>query len=284
MKHILSLIAMLTMCLVTMAQTPSQRCDVDGDGFVTASDVTAIYNYLLVDDMTYASACDVDGDGYVTSADVTMIYDYLLGIMPEVTHEWVDLELPSGTLWATTNVGADTPEEYGDYFAWGETTSKDYYGWDNYAWSNGRWNTLTKYCNKSNYGYNGFVDNKIELDPEDDAATANWGPEWCMPTREQFSELIAQCNLQWTTSNGVNGYKVTSKNNGATMFLPAAGYHFSGELYSQGNIAYYWSRTVYSARCYYAYYFFFHSSGSQDLTNGDRDSGFTVRAVRASQN
>ncbi len=284
MKKIFTIIALLTASASAYAQVPAVTGDVDGDGFVTSTDVTALYNWLLMEDDTFLATSDVDGDGEVTSADITMVYNIILGITPSVSHEYVDLGLPSGTLWATTNVGASTPEECGDYFAWGETTSKDYYGWDNYAWSNGNWNKLTKYCNKSNYGDNGFVDNLTELEPEDDAATANWGSEWCMPSRDQFSELIAQCTMQWTTSNGVNGYKVTSKINGATMFLPAAGFYFSGTLYSVGNIAYYWTRDVYSARCYYAYYFFFHSSGSQDLTNGDRDSGFSVRPVRKSPN
>ncbi len=284
MKKIYLAMAMLAAVAVAQAQAAGVTGDVDGDGTVTSTDVTALYNYLLMDDMTYYSTSDVDGDGQITSADVTMVYNILLGIMPTVAHEYVDLGLPSGTLWATTNVGATSPEDYGDYFAWGETTPKDYYGWDNYAWSNGRWSTLTKYCNNGTWGYNGFVDNLVELEPADDAATANWGSEWCMPSRDQLDELITQCTMQWTTTSGVNGYKVTSKINGKTMFLPAAGFYFGGELYSAGNIAYYWTRTVNDARCYYAYYFFFHSSGSQDLTTGDRDSGFSVRPVRAMRN
>ena len=103
---------------------------------------------------------------------------------------WVDLGLPSGTLWATCNVGANAPEEYGDYFAWGETQSKDYYYWDTYQYCMGSSATMTKYCNKSNYGYNGFTDNLTTLLPEDDAATANWGTDWRMPTRDEWDELF----------------------------------------------------------------------------------------------
>ena len=98
------------------------------------------------------------------------------------THEWVDLGLPSGTLWATCNVGANSPEEYGDYFAWGETTTKSSYSWSTYKYCKGSSSTMTKYCTSSYYG---TVDNKTELEPSDDAATANWGSEWQMPSLEQ---------------------------------------------------------------------------------------------------
>ena len=282
MKKVLSIIAMLTMCVAAMAQKPATKGDVDCDGFVTTTDVTAIYNYFLTGDMTYYSTCDVDGDGSITSADITMVYNIILGgDQGGDNHEYVDLGLTSGTLWATMNVGANSPEEYGDYFAWGETTPKDVYKWDNYQWSNGtRFNKLIKYCTNSNYGYNGFVDDKTELEPEDDAATANWGSQWCMPTEEQLDELIAECNWQWTTRNGVNGSLVTSKHNGATLFLPAAGYHFGDQLYSTGTIAYYWSRMVNASKSYQAYYLWFNSLGNLERNFGDRDNGYTVRAVR----
>jgi hypothetical protein len=130
--------------------------------------------------------------------------------------------LPSGTLWATCNIGANSPEEYGDYFAWGETAPKDDYNWSNYKWCNGTLNKLTKYSTRSSYGYKGFVDNKTVLDPEDDAAYVNWGSSWRMPTTEQMQELIDNCSSVWTTQNGVNGRLFTGPN-GNTMFLPATG-------------------------------------------------------------
>ena len=86
-------------------------------------------------------------------------------------HEYVDLGLPSGTLWATCNVGANSPEEYGNHFAWGETTPKEFYSWGTYKWCNGTANSLTKYCYDSKWG---TVDNNIELVHEDDAAHVNW--------------------------------------------------------------------------------------------------------------
>ena len=132
---------------------------------------------------------DVNHDGNVSISDVTCLIDYLLnGTWPD-DHEWVDLGLPSGTLWATCNVGADRPGDFGDYFAWGETTPKQSYSWENYKWCYGYSSTLIKYCTNSSFGYNGFVDNKNELDPEDDAAYANWGPSWRMPTYDQAARL-----------------------------------------------------------------------------------------------
>ena len=107
-------------------------------------------------------------------------------------YAYVDLGLPSGLLWATCNVGANHPEDYGFYFAWGETTPKDYYDWNTYQYANGTsWEDpqLTKYCNVSGYGYNGFIDNLTTLLPEDDAATANCGSGWRMPTKDDFQEL-----------------------------------------------------------------------------------------------
>ena len=136
-------------------------------------------------------------------------------------HEYVDLGLPSGTLWATCNVGANNPEDFGDYFAWGETSPKDDYNWDTYRYSNGGSNghpNLTKYCSDSDYGYNGFTDNLTILQPEDDAATANWGNGWRMPTKEECQELFSYCTWLYTTQNGMTGMRIIGPN-GNTLFL-----------------------------------------------------------------
>ena len=234
---------------------------------------------------------DVNQDGNVNISDVTCLIDYLLSgswndepVTPpdDGNHEWVDLGLPSGTLWATCNVGASSPEEYGDYFAWGETTPKDYYDWSTYKWCNGSNTTMTKYCTNSSYGYNGFVDNKAELDPEDDAAYVNWGASWRMPTTEQQRELYEKCSSVWTTQNGVNG-RLFIGPNGNTLFLPAAGDRWYDSLYYAGSWGYYWSRTLYGGRPGYAYYLAFYSDLVSWYYDG-RGSGFTVRAVRVSQN
>ena len=227
---------------------------------------------------------DVNGDGVVTASDVTALYDYMLGNVPSGDeHDYVDLGLPSGTLWATMNVGANSPEEYGDYFAWGETTPKDVYNWSTYKWCNGNWDTMTKYCTESNYGYNGFVDNKTELDPEDDAATANWGAMWRMPSLEQIQELMDNCTSQWTTRNGVKGRLFTSNINGASLFLPAAALRWGSDLNGAGTGGYYWSRTLNSGGPSSAYYLLFNSGGVNWRGNG-RYYGQSVRAVRVVQN
>lgn len=161
-------------------------------------------------------------------------------------HEYVDLGLPSGTLWATCNVGASSPEEYGEYFAWGETSPRDEYNWANYMYCKGSETTMTKYCTQSEYGYNGFTDNLPELESSDDAATAYWGNRWQMPSIEQCEELINSdlTTTQWTAQNGTNGYKITSKSNGNSIFLPAAGCILDTSDYGPGSFGYYRTRSL----------------------------------------
>ena len=260
----------------------SYHYDVDGNGVVTAADVTALYDYLLGNVQLQTYCYDVDANGVVTAADITALYDYLLGNVPEVNYEWVDLGLPSGTLWATMNVGASSPEDYGDYFAWGETEPKEWYAWSNYKWCNGTENTLTKYCTKNSFGYNGFVDNKSELDIEDDPAYVNWGPEWRMPSLEQIEELHDNCTLVWTKLNGVKGRLFTASN-GASLFLPAAGFRWEGTLYSTDYSGYYWSRTLDITAPYYTYCIYFNS-GVVYWDGSNREYGYSVRAVRVVQN
>ena len=200
-------------------------------------------------------------------------------------HAYVDLGLPSGLLWATCNVGADNPEDYGDYFAWGETQPKDTYSWSTYQYCNGGdgWNTLTKYCNNSSYGYNGFTDDLTSLLPEDDAATANWGSDWRMPTKEEWQELYNNTTHTWTTQNGVNGRLFTASN-GNSLFLPAAGYRNYSSFVSAGSYGNYWSSSLIAGSPNYAWYFYFYS-GSYYVNSDDRIYGLSVRGVRVgSQN
>lgn len=200
-------------------------------------------------------------------------------------HEYVDLGLPSGTLWATCNIGANAPEDYGDYFAWGETEPKEVYDgskWymNSYYDTDGNFHSggYTKYCTNSSDGYNGFTDGKTELDPEDDAAYINWGPSWRMPTWEQLGELINSCTWQWTTRNGVNGQLGTGPN-GNTIFLPAAGSRCYVSLNGAGSLGYYWSRTLYPDNTDFSWRLNFDS----DYPSWDgcslRYFGHTVRAV-----
>ena len=166
----------------------------------------------------------------------------------------VDLGL--SVKWATCNVGADTPEEYGDYFAWGETEAKTDYSWSTYKWCNVSETTLTKYNTKSNYG---TVDNKTVLDLSDDAARANWGGSWRMPTDAEWTELRTQCVWTWTTLGGKNGYNVRGPN-GNTIFLPAAGYRNGTSLYHAGSYGYFWSSSLFTDSPDYAVSAGFYSS------------------------
>jgi uncharacterized protein (TIGR02145 family) len=198
-------------------------------------------------------------------------------------HEYVDLGLPSGLLWATCNVGASTPEEYGHYFAWGETTPKINYSWSTYQYCNGSYNTMTKYCNNSSYGYNGFTDNLTTLLPEDDAATVNWGGGWRMPTKEEWQELYNNTTVTWMTQNGVNGRLFTASN-GNSLFLPAAGYRGSSNLTGAGSYGDYWSSSLLTGYPGNAWELYFNLD-DYDMGNGSRGYGQSVRPVRsASQN
>ena len=194
-------------------------------------------------------------------------------------HDYVDLGLPSGTLWATCNVGATTPEGYGDYFAWGETQAKDTYNWSTYQYCMGSSSTLTKYCNNSSYGYNGFTDNLTTLSPEDDAATANWGDGWCMPTADQWRELRDNTSVMWTTQNGVNG-RLFTVSNGNSLFLPAAGYHWQDNFLAAGSLGDYWSSSLSTDYPYCAWHFYFDFDFYR-VDYNDRYNGRSVRAVRS---
>lgn len=148
-------------------------------------------------------------------------------------HGYVDLGLPSGLKWATCNVGASSPEEYGDYYARGEVNTKNEYTEDNCS-------TDRKYINK------------ISGDPRYDVARKKWGDSWRMPTKEEFQELKDYCTWEWTTQSGHNGYKVIGPN-GNSIFLPAAGYRCYEETLNAESSGNYWTATtigVYSYRLY----------------------------------
>lgn len=195
--------------------------------------------------------------------------------------DWVDLGLPSGLLWATRNVGASSPEDYGDYFAWGETSPKSEYNWGTYQYCcNNNSYSLTKYCTYSFYGCNGYTDTLTILQPGDDAATTNYGGR--MPTKEEWQELRGYCASVWTTRNGVLGRLFTGPN-GNTLFLPAAGYRNGGGLCDAGSYGDYWSSSLYTDFPGRAWYFDFDSYYTY-VSYYDRYYGLSVRAVRSGQN
>ena len=174
-------------------------------------------------------------------------------------HAYVDLGLPSGLKWATCNVGATTPGKYGNYYAWGETSTKSTYDWSTYKWCNGSSSTLTKYNTDANYG---TVDNKTQLELADDAARANWGGQWRMPTKEECEELLDNCTLKWVYSYkdiGVSGLIVTGPN-GNSIFLPAAGFRGDYDMDSAGDYGFYWSSSLNSDGSNDAWYVTFNSN------------------------
>ncbi|MCQ2319329.1 MAG: TIR domain-containing protein [Bacteroidales bacterium] len=194
-------------------------------------------------------------------------------------HEYVDLGLPSGTLWATCNVGASRPEDYGNYYAWGETATKSTYSWSAYKWCNGSCDNLTKYRISSSEG---AVDNRTTLELTDNAARANWGGDWCMPTTEEWRELYDRCTWTWTTQCGRKGYHVTGSN-GKSIFLPAAGLCDGTYLYEAGSRGLYWSSSLYSSDSSFAYDVSFNSGDVNPRDSSSRYYGFSVRPVRAAR-
>lgn len=188
-------------------------------------------------------------------------------------HDYVDLGLPSGTKWATCNVGANRPQDYGDYFAWGETQSKSVYNWENYQFcntDNGR--VLTK--------YNGS-DHLTELQVEDDAAKVNWGNDWCIPTYEQWEELINNCTVTWTKKNGTRGCLVKGLN-GNSIFLPAAKARWQDGYTDYavwvGEYGSYWTKKLYTGYSWEAWTLFldFEDFKMEEEYRGD---GRSIRPV-----
>ena len=177
-----------------------------------------------------------------------------------VEYEYVDLGLPSGLKWATCNIGANSPEEYGNYYAWGEVGIKE------------------EYTQSNSVTYGKQMDD-ISGNAQYDAATANWGGDWRMPTHTEMTELSNKCTWEWTTQNGVKGYKVTGPNSNY-IFLPAAGY-FNGASFNSGSYgySYYWSSTT-DSNAGIAYRLRF-DSGSHNLSSSSRDYGYSVRPVKS---
>jgi hypothetical protein len=205
------------------------------------------------------TAADGSGTAYTDQSTITptanmTLYAQWENITSGIAdgHEWVDLGLPSGTLWASCNVGANSPEDYGDYFAWGETQPKGYY-------------------TKDSYNYN-YTSNPTTLSLYKDAAYTNWGIYWRMPTRAELEELIDNCTWNWTTQNGVKGYKLTSRTNGNSIFLPAAGFRREHDLCGAGSSGDYWTS---SQGCSYLR---FHS-GDASISGSSCYWGKSVRPV-----
>lgn len=173
-------------------------------------------------------------------------------------HEYVDLGLPSGTKWATCNIGASSPSDYGDYFAWGETTTKD---------------TYTK---KNSKTYEKDLSD-ISGNPQYDIAHANWGGSWRMPTREEWRELIINCMWTWKNINNHNGYKITGPSK-KSIFLPAVGYRFESSIHYAELYGNYWSSSITKTHknCSHALYF---DSENKGINRVSCNAGIVIRPV-----
>ena len=181
-----------------------------------------------------------------------------------VVGEAVDLGL--SVKWASCNVGAESPEDYGDYFAWGETSPKSSYTEST---------SITYGLSIETLKSRGIIGSDGKLTAEYDAATANWGSDWRMPTFDEMKELLNDCTWEWTTQNGVYGYNVIG--NGNSIFFPAAGYRYDTSLYSAGTDGGYWSATPDGDSSYACDLSF--DSDDYDWNDSCRDYGRTVRPV-----
>ena len=258
-----------------------------GTGIHTKTDATGFYSIKFENDDSYSYRVDIEKAGYhyvqsysvdrwiaVQQHDVVMIKK----------EAYIDLGLPSRTLWANCNVGTNKPEGLGDYFAWGEVEPKMSYSWANYKHCNGVANQLTKYCNDPAYGYNHFTDTLTVLERPDDAGWCNFdsnlGPR--LPSKEQWQELYQYTTHTWTTLNGVEGV-LFEANNGNSIFLPAAGMRHDDGNTVGGEHGYYWLNSLYEGDPTSAWNFMIGADldviGNSTAT-AERYIGFSVRPVR----
>lgn len=200
----------------------------------------------------------------------------------ETEASWIDLGLPSGLLWADHNLGAGSAEDYGSYFAWGETKTKKKYSWSTYQYCNaGNENQLTKYCSISEYGFNGYTDNLVTLEPGDDAATAKWGNDARTPTDEEWDELIQNTTSENTTLNGVAGWRFTGAN-GNSIFLPSAGNYNDDILARVGERGYYLSSSLYTSDPSMTWCLVTTNSQA-NIKKNPRENGCSVRPVKSTR-
>ncbi len=241
----------------------------DNDGMTTDGNGTGTFTSDLVNltaNTTYyvrAYATNEKGTSYGDEMSFTTEEEDEEGCEPDgeiAGYYYVDLGLPSGVKWATCNVGASSPEDYGDYFAWGETSPKAEYTWEN---------SVTF----------GEQMSDISGNAQYDAATANWGGSWRMPTNDEMQELVDHCEWEWTEVNGVNGSRVIGPN-GSCIFLPAAGARGGSSLYDDGDHGYYWSSTPDDGGDdNSAFYLGFDNGYGLVFWYGNRYDGFTVRPI-----
>ncbi len=285
MKRIFTIFSLVAVSMLAMSQTNQ----------LVWSNGSLIYGTSIetIDSLTYGEVDEMDTFCLFlphvlikVEQDTVYVHDTVYVEVPSTEspdeiHEYVDLGL--SVKWATCNIGATKPEEYGDYFAWGEVEPRQYYDWSTYIYCNGSDNSMTKYCTKSDVGNGGFVDNKKVLDLEDDVATTNWGEAWRMPTKEEQEELLNKCTWTWITFNGVKGYAVVGSNLNA-IFLPAAGCKDANHYFGSDAFGFYWSSSLCKDFPNNAYYMGIYSENFHEFDNlyeyyFYRYFGLSVRAV-----
>jgi len=265
MKKILAVVSLLA--YIGVSQTMGQTMVLNHADGATTNETVALVG-------------DVNNDGAVNVGDIMAVINIMAGgTQPAETAfltcsdgnhpHMIDLGLPSGTKWACCNVGASTPEDAGGHYAWGETSEKSTYNWDTYQ-----------------YGYYDYSEDYSLLEnigsdiagTQYDAATANWGVPWRMPSLAQITELLDNCSSAWITQNGVDGRKFTGPN-GGTIFLPAAGCRLNSNPSLDGSSGFYWSSSLFDSYPYCGWYLYFDSKGL-DWNSHGRDRGLSVRPVR----
>ena len=241
-----------------------------------------VFSFLILCSMALFTACNpTDSNNPEDPTDPNNPENPTDTDDPEQNNEgkMVAVDLGLSVKWATCNVGANKPEEYGDYFAWGETKPKEIFDYNTYKWFDNEGSSgLTKYCTNSDFGR---VDNKSTLELSDDAAHANWGGSLRMPTKEETDELINNCNWTWTTKSDIRGFLGTSKKNGKSIFFPTAGYRNEyGSLVLEQNYGCYWSSDLDKDAPSDAWYLGVSSRGSVRIFSSGRSySGLSVRPV-----
>ena len=255
--------------------------DITADGIVNVQDLNALVNAYLANAQA-TEMTDIDKDTRLSITDITSLISMINSGSSNNNnngHQFVDLGLPSGTLWATCNVGASTPEELGDFYAWGETETKADYSWSTYKWCNGDKcsvsnPTLTKYCDRGGYG---LMDGKVSLELEDDVAHVKWGGDWHIPTQVEFQELMDNCTIEWIKiADKQHAYKFTSAN-GNSILMPASGEWSNTNFYNDDFN--YWSADLANNKSNNIWVVNYLSNNSIEFSGSGRYRGFAVRPV-----
>ncbi|MBP5715688.1 MAG: hypothetical protein J6W69_01075, partial [Bacteroidales bacterium] len=281
--------------LSSSAQTIGKAMVAASTGTGTTVQITAVYTATINGDTrTYERTGEATlVAGYKNQINVSVQGDMPLTINAVVEnmepivdgHVYVDLGLPSSLLWATMNVGASKPEEYGDYFAWGETESKEDYSWQTYKYCNGTQETLTKYVPQEmaeSFGYEGYYDTLSVLELADDAAHINWGVGWKTPSDAEWQEIFNACTYEAINEDGVIGAKLISSYNGKSIFFSFAGFMTGTNWQEETLESYYWGTGVrrnWPVNVSQAVF----QNGSTYVTTSYRNIGLPVRAVHPAE-